>query len=422
MRNLDCVILAAGEGKRMKSPIPKVLHKLGRRHIIDYSLDITRALGIVKPIVVLGFGADKVIKRLPDSIVTVIQKKRLGTADAVKQARRHISSKAKDILVLYGDTPLLTVLTLNKLIAQHLSNSSHATLLTANIDNPSGYGRIYREDGRIIKILEENQLINPEQKALNEINSGVACFKKESLFKFIDKVLPNVENGEYYLTEVIGLMIEEGLKVDALRLDRPDELLGINSRYDLIKAYKIMKDRNIDYHITQGVTILDPDTTYIDNGVKIGVDTVIYPHTIIESDCFIGKNCSIGPFARLRSGCRLDDGVIVGNFIEIVRTRVKSGVNIRHFGYLGDAKIGSGVNIGAGTITANYNGIKKNLTTIQDGAFVGSGSIFVAPVKVGRRSVTGAGCVVTKGHNVPDGATVVGIPARLLKKDTDEHR
>lgn len=423
MQGLGCVILAAGEGKRMHSSLPKILHKLAGKPVINYVIELVMSLGMTRPVVVVGYGADKVREHLPSCVTAVLQKQLLGTADAVKTAMPLIDKKAKDIVILYADTPCLTADTFTKLISHHRAKRACATLLTAEFSDPSEYGRIERKNSRIFRILEKNQLLTLKQRAINEINSGVVCFNKNALFKFIGKVSPNIENGEYYLTDVIARMVKEGLRVESVQAQNPDEVIGINSRADLARGYKIIRDRLMTHHLSQGVTILDPDTTYIEHGVEIGQDTIIHPHTIIESGCAIGRDCSIGPFARLRSGVRIYDGVTVGNFVELVRTTLNEDTNVRHFSYLGDAKVGRAVNIGAGTITANYNGKSKNPTVIEDGSFVGSGSIFVAPVKVGKNAVTGAGSVVTKGSDVPNGATVVGVPARLLKKivTTNQH-
>lgn len=418
MKNLGCIILAAGKGRRMSSSIPKVLHNLCGRPIIDYVLELVKSVGIRRPVVVLGFGAKLLKGYLKGDIKTVIQKRLLGTADAVKTASRCITDKIEDVLIMYGDTPVLTNSTLTKLIDFHLSNGSACTLLTADMDDPSGYGRIIRKRGQVVKILEESQLLNARQRESHEINSGVVCFKRKHLFKFLAQIRPSEKNGEYYLTDIVGIMVEEGLRVDSLKVDSADELLGVNSRRDLAKLWKIMNERLINSHLANGVTILDPATTYIEDNVTIGQDSVIYPYTVIESDVKIGTHCSIGPFARLRAGVRIENDVFVGNFVELVRTTIKSGVKVRHFGYLGDATVGKCVNIGAGTITANYNGALKYPTVIEDKAFIGSGSIFVAPVRVGKGAITGAGCVVTKKQDVPAGATVVGVPARILKRAT----
>jgi len=284
------------------------------------------------------------------------------------------------------------------------------------MDDPAGYGRIKRDkDGNVTGITEEIEATGRE-KAVKEINVGTYCFRGDILFSLLNEVKNDNKKGEYFLTDIISLMRRKGLKIGAVSTDDSGEAIGINSRKDLSVAAKILQKRTALRLMESGVTIADPGTTYIAEDARIGKDTVIHPHTIIESGVAIGRDCSIGPFARIRPGCRLADNVEIGNFVELVRTRIGNKTKVKHHTYLGDAVLGRNINIGAGTITANYDGKGKYATHIGDGAFIGSGTILVAPVRIGKKAVTGAGAVVTKNHDVPAGAVVVGIPARVLRK------
>ena len=253
-------------------------------------------------------------------------------------------------------------------------------------------------------------------KDLYEVNVGVYCFRTKVLFKALDKVKPDNKKGEYYLTDTISILADEGLKVGSMPTRDHDEFLGINSRIDMVKAQDIIRFRIMERLMSQGVTIVDPTTTYIENDVKIGPDTIIYPMTVIEHDVTIGKGCEVGPFARIRPGTKLKSNAHIGNFVEVVRSKVGEGSKAKHLTYLGDVTIGRKVNIGAGTIVANYDGKNKNKTQVKDRAFIGSGTILIAPVKIGKDAITGAGAVVTRNRNVPDKTVVVGVPARVLKK------
>lgn len=416
MKDTVALILAAGEGTRMKSSLPKVLHPVGGRPMLSYVLGLVKALGIKRIIVVVGHKSERVKQYLGKNITTIKQDRLLGTADAVNRTKRLLSGFKGDVLVLYGDVPLIRKETLRELILKHRSNRSYCTLLSATVDSPSELGRIVRDDhGQIIKIIEEQEA-SPHHKTISEVNAGVYCFRSIDLFEALKEVKPSLHKKEFYLTDVIEILTTTGRKVDSISTDEPQEAIGINSKADLARAEKLLRERVLARFMSEGVTIIDPSSTYIDNEVKIGCDTIIYPNTVIERDVEIGKDCSIGPFCRIRSGVRLKDNVKVGNFVELNRTMIDKFSQVKHLSYLGDAKIGKKVNIGAGTITANYDGLTKNRTLIEDGASIGSGTVLVAPVKVGRRAVTGAGAVVTKGKDVPPGAVVVGVPAKILKK------
>jgi bifunctional UDP-N-acetylglucosamine pyrophosphorylase/glucosamine-1-phosphate N-acetyltransferase len=415
MRNLHAVILAAGEGTRMKSELPKVLHQICGRPMIAYALDLAASSGVKQPVVVLGQGVEAVKPHLPKEVQLVLQPKRLGTGDAVLAAKKTLKGSAGDVLILYADTPLLRRTTVQKLVETHFKSGATCTLLTAHLAAPSGYGRILRnENSQVVGIVEEAEA-NAAQRAIREINVGPLVCKLQALTEALATLKPSAAKKELYLTDIIShIARQEGAKIQVTRVEEVPEALGINSRVELARAIGVIRQRIVDAHLHNGVTIEDPQTTFIDHGVSIGADTVIRPYTVIETGVTIGKRCSIGPFARLRSGVSLADEVRVGNFAELVRTKVGPRVRINHVAYLGDATLEEGVNIGAGTITANFDGTTKHPTHIGKGAFIGSDTILIAPVKVGAGAVTGAGCVVTKDHDVPAKGVVIGVPARAL--------
>ncbi len=415
-KNTKAVILAAGLGTRMKSNLPKALHPLRGKPMIEYSLDAVRSAGVGDIICVTGYKS-KMVEGFLKGAKIVRQKRPLGSGDALNQTKKILKNFKGDILVLYSDDPLIKSQTLRRLINEHKKGENYCTLLSTRIIDPTGYGRIIRDDDdRIMKIVEETEATGFEKKE-NEVNAGAYCFKElKKLFSILDGVKNKNKKNEYFLTDVVSLMYERDLKVDSVMTEDSSEALGINSRKDLSIAERILKMRISLELMEKGVTIADPDSTYIDADVTIGNDTVIYPHTTIERGVKIGRNCKIGPYARIRPGCDLKENVEVGNFVELVRAKIDRNTKVKHKAYLGDVIIGKDVNIGAGTITANYDGKSKWVTRIEDGAFIGVGTILIAPVKVGRGAVTGAGAVVTKNHNVPPKAVVVGVPARVITK------
>jgi bifunctional UDP-N-acetylglucosamine pyrophosphorylase/glucosamine-1-phosphate N-acetyltransferase len=414
-QNIAVIILAAGKSVRMKSGLPKALHPICSRPMLGYVLDIVGGLNLDKVIAVLGHKQEQVKKVLGFGIKVVIQKRLLGTADAVKVGLSGLKNFKGNVLVLYADNPLLKPETIKKMLVHHIKNNLDATLLTAKVDKPTSYGRVLRDKYASICGIVEEKDADDFQKDIKEINTGIACFKKDKLFDALKYVRPNNRKKEYYLTDTIGILYRKGGLIDNVRVLDIDEALGINSKEDLSLANKIMQRRINEEAMKKGITIVDPDSTFISYGTKVGSDTTIYPFTVIERDVKIGKRCSIGPFAHLREGTRIEDEVKVGNFIEIVRSRLASKTRAKHFGYIGDSRIGRQVNIGAGAVTANFDGRKKNITVIKDKAFIGSDTVLVAPVKIGKQAITGAGSVVVKNKNVADGKTVVGVPARPLK-------
>lgn len=415
MKNIATIILAAGEGTRMKSSLPKILHNICGKPMLEYLIDNVNSIGVKKVIVIIGHKAGLVKERI-GGIKCIKQVELLGTGDAVSMARGAIlkDNKIDTVLILYGDTPLLSQEIIKRLIEKHITSNASATILTAQLKNPTGYGRVIRSSGnKIVKIVEELDA-SVYEKVIEEINVGVYCFNKRALFYGLEKIKPDNKKEEYYLTDAIEVLTKSNMPVESVATNDAEEFLGVNTRAELAKAELVMRKKILAGIMDSGVTIIDPDNTYIEHGVEIGRDTVIYPYTFIENNVKIGTDCSIGPFARLRPGAVIEDNVGIGNFVEIVRSSVGQGTKIRHQCYIGDTVIGKNVNIGAGTIIANYDGKEKHKTVIEDNAFIGTGTILIAPVKVGKGAVTGAGSVVTRNKNVPAGKTVVGIPARVL--------
>ncbi len=422
MKKTIAVILAAGRGTRMKSDTPKVLHEILGKPMISYVTGAVSGAAVKDIVVVTGFGSDKVKDFFHGTKVkTAVQKRLLGSADAVSAARREIS-RSSNVLVVYGDTPLVTKETLKRLIEKHKSSGASLTLLTAVLKNPAGYGRVIRDTGgRIVKIAEESE-VREYKKEIREINVGTCIFSQPDLLEALKDIGRDNSRREYYLTDAVKILAARQKKVESISMENLDEMIGINSRVELARATDVMKKRIMEELMVRGVTIEDPATTTIYPDVSIGKDTVIYPNTIIESDVRIGAKCHIGPFARLRAGTRIGDKSEIGNFVELVRTSVAESTKVKHHTYLGDATVGKFVNIGAGTITANYDGRNKNKTFIGDGSFIGVGAILIAPVKVGKKALVGAGAVILRGTIVKDGATMVGVPAKILRRRAGDRR
>ncbi|HLD40736.1 MAG TPA: NTP transferase domain-containing protein [Candidatus Omnitrophota bacterium] len=415
--NWTAIILAAGVGTRMKSSLPKVLHQVCGRPMLAYVLDLAKGLGIKNILVVTGHKRELLKDLLTRyKAKEVYQDKRLGTADAIKRCQPALRGFSGNVLVLYGDQPLLKKETLQKLIQRHTETKAQATILSAYPQDPFGYGRIIRDNfSRITAIVEEKDA-SAREKEVGEINTGIICFKKDSLFKTIPKIKSDNTKKEYYLTDAIKIMAREGALIESVSISQDvQQAQGINSRIDLAQALKAMRLRILAKFMLEGVTVIDPDATYIEEGVRIGRDTVIYPFTFIEKDVIIGNFCQIGPFCHLRPETVIEDRVTVGNFTEITRSRLGRDSFMKHFSYLGDTVAGKAVNIGCGTVVANFDGRNKNKTVIEDQAFIGSDTVLRAPVRIGKKAVTGAGSVVTK--DVAAGTVVAGVPARILKKD-----
>lgn len=432
------VVLAAGLGTRMKSNLPKVLHKVAGVPIIIHVINALREAKIDDIIVVLGHGGQLIENMIGPEHRVVYQHEQLGTGHALMQTLPEIT-KYKDgqCLVVCGDTPLLKGTTLKKLLIKHQDDNNSATILTAYLPDPTGYGRIVKNNGGVYKIVEEKDA-DYEIKAIKEINTGTYCFQTASLIKRLALITPANAQGEYYLTDIIKLLVEDEEKVQSLLLEDSIEAMGINNRIQLAEADKHLRKRIADRHMLQGVTIINPDSTYIDDCVTIGRDTIIYPGVYLEGrtevgdECIIGPDtriinskvkdrvnisysnvleakvcddCSIGPYSYLRPGTELSSQVKIGDFVEVKNTFVGQGSKIPHLSYVGDSILGLGVNIGAGTITCNYDGENKHPTIFGDGAFIGSNTNLVAPVTVGAGAYIGAGSTVTK--DIPPGALAV---------------
>ncbi len=412
-KKLAIVVLAAGKSTRMKSEVPKACHLLCRRPMLSYVLDLARSLRPERTIVVTGYKRQEVEALIPRGIKTVQQDKLLGTADAVRRALPQLVRFNGTVLILYADIPLLKKETLQKLIKHHSQNNLSATVLSAIMKRPTGYGRIVRDEYESVSGIIEDKDANDLQKAIKEINTGIICFDSRKLSYALARIKPNNRQKEFYLTDAIGILYKNGGSIDSVRAENADEVLGVNSCVELAQANAVMQARINEEFMKKGVNIVSPKDTFISFGTKIGQDTTIYPFTVIEKDVKIGKYCSIGPFAHLRDGAVVGNGVCVGNFIEIVRSKIGEKTFLKHFSYIGDTRIGKSVNIGAGTVVANFDGKDKHTTTIKDNAFIGSDSVLISPVKIGRSAKTGAGSVVLKDTSVPDYGVVVGVPAKL---------
>lgn len=443
---LSVVILAAGQGTRMKSNLPKVLHPLGGRPLVQYSVETGRALSGGVPVLVIGHGGDQVRAALGTQAEYVVQAEQLGTAHAVLQARELLQGRGGLVLVYYADMPLLTAGSLKALLETQQANSGPISLLTMVDPDPRGFGRILRDaKGQVLGIVEEAQATE-EQKAIRELNVGAYCISADYLWQTLP-TLPVSPKGEYYITDLIGAAIAQGLKVEAVKLEDNTEAIGINTRVHLAEAEAILRRRLTHQWLEAGVSMIDPGTVYIEPGVVLAPDTTLLPNvqllgnTQIGTGCTIGpntyvrdssigNNCQvvasyieeavvengvdIGPYSHLRTGAHLADGVHLGNFGEVKDSYLGPGVKMGHFSYIGNARLGSNVNVGAGTITCNFDGVKKNTTIVGEDVFIGSDTMLVAPVTLGDGSRTGAGSVVTK--DVPPKSLAVGLPARVIRK------
>ena len=441
------VLLAAGQGTRMKSDVPKVLHHICGKPMLWHVLEALKSVATEKPVVVVGHGADAVQKYLADSADCVLQEPQLGTGHAAMQAEPLLRGKTDYVIVTYADMPLLRGETFKRLVETQRLNSGPLSLLTVIADDPRGFGRIVRKADGTVEAIVEEYVATPEQQQIKELNVGAYCFRADWLWDALHRIEKNPKKGEYYLTDIVEIAVRDNLPVQAVVHDDFMETIGINTRIHLSEAESAMRMRINREHMLNGVSMMNPDVTYIEAGVKIGKDTVIMPNTYIQGkteigegnvigpntiirDSKIGNRCKIlaadiegaileddidmGPFARLRKGAHLKSHVHMGNFGEIKDSTLSEGVKMGHFSYIGNATIGANTNIGAGTITANYDGEKKNSTEIGEDVFIGSDTMLVAPVKLGDGARTGAGAIVTK--NVPEDTLVVGMPARAIRK------
>lgn len=448
---ITAILLAAGQGTRMKSRLPKVLHQVAGRPMIEHALQAARFASTEDPVVVVGHGAE-LVQQTIKGVRYALQPEQLGTAHAVMQAASVLRDATDLVIVTYADMPLLRGESLRRLVETQQSNPGPMSLMTVISDDPRGFGRIVRAaSGEVQSIVEEAQA-SAEELSIKELNVGAYCFRADWLWDALARIQVSPK-GEYYLTDTVGLAVREGQPVRAIVIDDLNEAIGINTRIHLSEAEAIMRQRINRGHMLAGVTFIDPATAHIGAGVTIGADTVIWPNTFLHGQTEIGENCQIGPntiirnttignnckvlasvlegahleddvdmgpFARLRKGAHLGRGVHVGNFGEVKDSHLGPGVKMGHFSYIGNAQIGANTNIGAGTITCNYDGAAKHVTEIGEDAFIGSDTMLVAPVSLGDRARTGAGSVVTK--NVPADSLAVGVPARVIKKmNRDAH-
>lgn len=407
------IVMAAGESEAMNSKKSKLVHKLYGKELVLRVVETAEKIDCDEIVTVVGNQKEQVMEVLKDKTKYVVQEKALGTGHALMQVIPSLESKKGQVIVLYGDVPIIRKETVERLVDRNRNEREAMTLLTAISDNPAGYGRIIRNDvGEVLEIVEEKQA-SDEIKAIKEINSGIYCFDIEALVSAIKELKPQ-ENGEILLTDIVKVMNDRKLKVGALIVEDNTEILGVNDRVQLELLSRILKMRINAYHMLNGVTIEDSDTTYIYEGVKIGRDTVIHPNTTIKSDCVIGEDCELGPNAYIREKCVLADKVKIGNCVEIKKTTVAYGSKVPHLSYMGDCEIGTGVNIGCGSITCNYDGVNKHKTIIGDDCFIGSNTNLVAPVKLGDNVLVAAGSTITE--DVPEDSLAIARQRQTVKE------
>ncbi|WP_251554312.1 bifunctional UDP-N-acetylglucosamine diphosphorylase/glucosamine-1-phosphate N-acetyltransferase GlmU [Neobacillus muris] len=451
MSNRYAVILAAGQGTRMKSKLYKVLHPVCGKPMVQHVVDQVQKLDIKEIVTIIGHGAEKVQAQLGERSHYALQEEQLGTAHAVMQAASLLEGKEGITIVVCGDTPLIKAETMEALFKHHEETKAKATILTASIGNPAGYGRVVRSEAGLVEKIVEHKDASDEERKINEINTGTYCFDNSALFEALKNVSNENVQGEYYLPDVVEILKNQGEIVTAYQTDDLDETLGVNDRVALAEAERIMRLRINEIHMRNGVTITDPANTYIEEGVEIGQDTVIYPGTMIKGNTVIGEDCkigpnseivscrigdettvrqsaahqsaigsrvNIGPFAHIRPDSTIHDDVKIGNFVEIKKAVFGQGSKASHLSYIGDAEVGNNVNIGCGSITVNYDGKNKYLTKIEDDVFIGCNSNLVAPVTVGKGAYVAAGSTITK--DVPGNALSIARAHQVNKENYAE--
>jgi bifunctional UDP-N-acetylglucosamine pyrophosphorylase/glucosamine-1-phosphate N-acetyltransferase len=449
MPDTHVVILAAGKGTRMKSALPKVLHRAAGQPLIDYVLATAGGLNPASTIIVVGHQAESVKNALADhpGLQFAEQEPQLGTGHALLQTEPYLARRTGTLVLLSGDVPLLRKSTLEALIRRHADRGAAATVLTAHVDDPEGYGRIVRNDRGEVTAIVEHRDATPEQRAIREINSGIYAFDLAPLFDALRRIGAENAQGEYYLPDLVGIYRKDGRPVEAVSAPDAREVLGVNSRRELAAVSALIRDRRNDALMEAGVTLVDPATTWIGPDVTVGEDTILHPSVYLEGATRVGERCVIhagvrivdstvgdgvvinnycvirdstidaaaelGPFAQLRPQSHVEEGAHVGNFVELKKTRLGKGSKANHLTYLGDATVGEKVNVGAGTITCNYDGVAKHPTVIEDGAFIGSDSQLIAPVRVGRGAYVAAGSSIT--DDVPADALAIGRGRQVNK-------
>lgn len=415
---IKAVILAAGKGTRMKSNTPKVLHKIFEKPLLGYVLDNVKNI-VNESFVIVGHHAEEVteyVQKEYENAKTVLQTPQLGTGHAVSMVCPSLENFDGQVIILCGDTPLITEDTLKKFIDYHNSNNSDLTVMSTIFENPANYGRIIRENDNSLKCIVEEKDATPDQKAVKEVNAGIYCLNWGKIKPAFSQLTSNNAQGEYYLTDIIEWGKKNSLNVNAYIMENNEEIYGINSRSNLAEATKLMNTRKLNKLMDNGVTIVDPDSTWISEDTEIGADTTIYPATYIEGKNKIGNNCKIGPCAHLRGDVEIADNCKIGNFVEVKKAKIDHNTNAGHLSYIGDCEIGSNVNIGAGTITANYNPLTKvkSKTVLKNDVKIGSNTVLVAPVEVEEGTNVGAGSVITK--NLPSWAlAITRAPLRIIE-------
>lgn len=408
------LVLAAGKGTRMKSDKSKLVHKIYGKELVKRVVETAKKSGVNDVIAVVGYKKEQVQQVLGDSVKYAYQDEMLGTGHAVLQAEEYLKNRHGKVVVLNGDVPILRPETVKKFIEKSINNKEYATILTAIYNNPTGYGRVVRDIGGNVKAIVEEKDATEDERNIQEINAGIYCFDIQELLKALKELKPNNVQNEYYITDIIKIMNDKGLKTGAVIVEDNTEILGVNDKIQLELLTKVLKLRINQYHMKNGVTIEDIDNTYIYDDVEIGTDTVIHPNTTIKNDVIIGKDCEIGPNSYIREGCRLDDKVKIGSFVEIKKAIIGKGTKVPHLSYMGDCEIGAGTNIGCGTITCNYDGFKKSKTIIGENSFVGSNVNLIAPVTLGKNTFIAAGSTIT--NDVPDYALSIARQRQLNKE------
>ena len=446
MNKLKVIILAAGEGKRMKSKLPKVLHKVQGKTMADHVIDAAECAGADDICVVIGHGAETVKEALKNRKVKfALQQKQMGTGHAVMQAGDFIVDGA-DIVVLYGDTPLITAQTINKILDFHRTENNSISIISAMVDNPAGYGHIIRDiNGNFLKNVEHKDA-DEKEKLVKEINTGIYCFTGEALKKGLSLLKNDNVQGEYYLPDTLEIILKDGGRVNAMTAESADEFAGVNSKAQLAAAEKSMRSMINAWHMDNGVTMVDPERTYIESGAVIGCDTVLLPGVVIEGNTVIGEDCvigpdsrltnvklgngvkfqystavdssvddntTVGPYAYIRPDCAIGKNVKIGDFVEVKNSNVGDGTKVSHLTYIGDSDVGERINFGCGTVTVNYDGKKKFRTVVDDDVFIGCNTNLVAPVKVGKGSYIAAGSTITE--DVPENSLAIARERQINK-------
>lgn len=446
MNKLKVIILAAGEGKRMKSKLPKVLHKVQGKTMADHVIDAAECAGADDICVVIGHGAETVKEALKNRKVKfALQQKQMGTGHAVMQAGDFIED-GEDIVVLYGDTPLITAQTINKILDFHRTENNSISIISAMVDNPAGYGHIIRDiNGNFLKNVEHKDA-DEKEKLVKEINTGIYCFTGEALKKGLSLLKNDNVQGEYYLPDTLEIILKDGGRVNAMTAESADEFAGVNSKAQLAAAEKSMRSMINAWHMDNGVTMVDPERTYIESGAVIGCDTVLLPGVVIEGNTVIGEDCvigpdsrltnvklgngvkfqystavdssvddntTVGPYAYIRPDCAIGKNVKIGDFVEVKNSNVGDGTKVSHLTYIGDSDVGERINFGCGTVTVNYDGKKKFRTVVDDDVFIGCNTNLVAPVKVGKGSYIAAGSTITE--DVPENSLAIARERQINK-------